>query len=286
MDQKQYDRKESQDSYQQDLWNDYMDSLEEEEKQPDQSGLSDRVEQDLYNYSRETRRNKTGRNIAVFVSAGVICVTAAIGIAAYAFVGSHDYDYDYDYDYDPDNVPVIEELDYDAYDYLGRDFHVPEFIFNGTYYYQLPMRFGDFDLMEMRIKKDAFSEGITEVGSEPVRLSLLDEYGEAGIDLLVVSPTGETVPLEDALIIGLSSGSYDITVSDFYSYGSRYAWIEEDLLEQGFEISSYSYPDMEEYRVSTEAPEGSGYEYYNLSFQVQDERVSNITMLLSENDLK
>ena len=285
--QNQYERKQNEDPFQQDLWNDYMESLDEnkeenEEEDRDQSGLSDKVEQDLYNYSRQNdSKKKVGA--ALLATLGIVVLTVGAIGGAYAFsrVDSDDdyvdddYVEPYTYDYDDED---------DVYSMLGRGFRTPEFVFN-DHYYKLPVTFADFNLDEYTIKKDAFSDEITEVGAEPVRVVLQNEWGDADTVLLVVSPDGSTVPLSESVIIGISSTSYNLTISDWYSPGSSEYYFLEDLEDYGYDVSTYTYSDTEEYRIVNDAPEGSGYEYYNLSFQTNGGRVKDITLLLSQEDL-
>ena len=89
----------------------------------------------------------------------------------------------------------------------------------------------------------------------------------------------------ESVIIGISSTSYNLTISDWYSPGSSEYYFLEDLEDYGYDVSTYTYSDTEEYRIVNDAPEGSGYEYYNLSFQTNGGRVKDITLLLSQEDL-
>lgn len=285
MEKKQYDEDQLKDPYRQDLWNDYMNSLDEEgqtEPEEDENGLSYRVEQDLDHYSNEKKRKRTAKGVIIGMLVGVTLLTAG-AVGAFMRISDSAQDdyyvepYTYDDDYDYDDVDA-------AYSSLGRGFRTPEFVFNDQYY-RLPVSFADFDLKEYSIKKDAFSEEITEVGAEPVRVLLQNEWGDTDTVLLVVSPDGSTVPLSESVIIGISSSSYNLTISDWYSPGNSEYYFLEDLEDYGYDIGTYTYSDMEEYRIVNDAPSDSGYEYYNLSFQVRDSRISDITLLLSQEDL-
>ncbi len=278
MDQNQYDRRNAEDSFQQDLWNDYLDSQEKEKKEEPQSSLSDQVEQDLYSYQRQKNSRRPALAVILLVTGAIAATALAVGIFAAntaeddysgAYVVEENYD---DYDYS------------DAYEQLSDDIGKPGFVFSGEYY-SLPVSFSEFNLNTHVIDKDAFSEEITEVGAEPVRLTLKNEYGENDAVLLVVSPDGTTVPLEQGKIIGISSSSYEMTVGGWHSPGTLFEYVQEDLNRQGYEYSTYQYSFGDEYRIAVEAPDGSGYDYYNLSFDVQNDRVSDITMLLSNEDL-
>ena len=285
MDQKQqYDPRTDQDPYKDDLWNDYMDSLEEEPKQAEESGsrLSDQVDEDLYNYSRDPYVRRYKKKKSPIVIAG-IC--GAIGVAALAgllaFTAVHEYRQQQYYE----NIIEYDDDYEDAYSYLGRDYHVPEFVFN-DHYYQLPVKYSEFDLSYMSIRKDAFEDPVTEVGSEPVQLTVINDWGEEEITLTVVSPTGETVPLQDAEIIGISSSSGRIEITDYTGRYSTFSYVQDELMDQGFEINGHSYNGISEYHVSTQAPSDSNYQYYNLSFQVEGDEITSIAMLLSDEDLR
>ena len=285
MEKKQYDEDQLKDPYRQDLWNDYMNSLGEEgqtEPEEEDNGLSYRVEQDLDHYSNEKKRKRTAKGVIIGTLVGVTLLTAgAVGAFMTISDSSNDDDYVEPYTYDDDYTYDDED---DAYSYLSRGFRIPDFVFN-NHYYKLPVSFGDFQLDEYTIKKDAFSDEITEVGAEPVRVVLQNQWGDTDTVLLVVSPDGSTVPLSESVIIGISSTSYNLTISDYYSPGNSSYYFLEDLEDYGYDVSTYTYSDTEEHRIVNNAPEGSGYEYYNLAFQENGGRVQDITLLLSQEDL-
>ena len=271
MEKKQYDEDQLKDPYRQDLWNDYMNSLGEEgqtEPEEEDNGLSYRVEQDLDHYSNEKKRKRTAKGVIIGTLVGVTLLTAgAVGAFMTISDSSNDDDYYVEpYTYDDDYTYDDED---DAYSYLSRGFRTPDFVFN-DHYYKLPVSFGDFKLDDYTIKKDAFSDEISEVGAEPVRVVLQNQWGDTDTVLLVVSPDGSTVPLSESVIIGISSTSYNLTISDYYSPGNS---------------SYYSNAALPAGETPNDAPAGSGYEYYNLAFQENGGRVQDITLLLSQEDL-
>ena len=285
MSQNQYNRRNNEDPLHQELWDDYMDSLDEEKTEKDHSKLSSQVEQDLSSYQRQKRSKSRPALIAGICLVAALAITgAAVGIYSAAsrddYSGSSVYEEPYEIETDPEEGIIYV----DESEKVGRDLTKPYFLIDQRFY-QLPVQYSELDYGERTVKKEAFAEEITTVGSTPVTLTLQNEWGESDMQLLVVSPTGEEVPLSEAVVIGISSNSYELDIPNYIGYASSKEYALDYFDRQGIEYNHYTYSDMEEYTTAQPAPEDSGYKYYNLSLQMQDERVRNVTLLLSNEDL-
>lgn len=285
MSQNQYDRRNNEDPLQQELWDDYMDNLEEEKPKQRKSKLSSRVDQDLSNYQHQKKSKTRPVLIAGICLAAALAITgAAVGIYSAAdrddYSGSYVYEEPYEIEIDPE-----EEIIYvDESEKVGRDLTKPYFLIDQRFY-SLPVKYSELNFGERTVGKEAFAEEITSVGSTPVTLTLLNEWGESDMQLVVVSPSGEEVPLDEAIVIGISSNSYELDIPNYIGYASSKEYVLDYFDSQGIEYNHHTYGDMEEYTTAQPAPEDSGYEYYNLSLQMHDERVRNVTLLLSNEDL-
>lgn len=286
MSQNQYKRKDNEDPLQQELWDDYMDNLEEEAK-PNQrkSKLSSQVDQDLNSYQRQ-KKNKTRPLLIAGICLAVSLAVVGTAAGIYSFASRDDYSgaYEYEEPYEIEIDPEEEIIYVDESEKVGRDLTKPYFLINQQFY-SLPVKYSELNFGERTVRKEAFAEEITTVGSTPVTLNLQNEWGEIDMQLLVVSPTGEEVPLSEAHVIGISSNSYDLDIPNYIGYASSKEYVLDYFDSQGIEYNHHTYGDMEEYTTAQPAPEDSGYQYYNLSLQMQDERVRNVTLLLSNEDL-
>ena len=287
-----------------DLFQDYIDSLPEEEQKAEgetpevdigYSGVSDRVEQDLLDYKRkgygehtvrntsrvsEIRRSKS-RTKAVGLSIltmGLAMITVGTAVT---FITNRTYSEPVYYE-----PPAAEEYvdPYEEeYNMMSGDLSKPEIFINGKYV-SLPLKMSEFMQDEWRIRTSAFSETVDEIGTEPVSFHIESEWGEEIAEVSVVSPTGEPVPVEDALITGLytDSESYWYELNGGVYVGSSSWTVEDALKSQGIEWTKKG--NDEGTRIIVEAPAENeyGYDQYVLRLELEDETVERITMQLSQ----
>ncbi len=214
--------KQTQNNAARDAFEEYLNDL------PDDSvKVSSKVEEDLIDYSnnkgsyareerRSYRRMPSERPLkAILVLTGVVIAMASITTVVMFNVARSD---DSSIPIQVDTVPV-EEYEYeDPYALLGTDLSKPEFVLDG-HYYQLPVSYSDFMQEGWSVENSLVKDPLTEVGSEVQSVRIVNEYDEFVCEALVRSATGETVPLEEAQIIGIvTDQEYKITLPmlDYY----------------------------------------------------------------------
>ena len=289
-----------------DLFQQYIDSLEEEpaeerndesvqqEEQP-VSHLSSQVEKDLLEYKkrgysserRETatrtrRRARSRSGLAVFgIIAGMAAVLISSAVLVFRNVESRGYEIE---QYEVEPYEYIDPWE-EAYQQMSGDLNVPELTLN-EHYVRLPVKVADFMQEGWKIRTSVFSENADTVGSDPASLQIEDEWGNAIAEVSVVSPTGEEVSISDALIVGLSAddGTSWCRLNGDIGTGSSSWVIEEILNEQNIEWIKRGGDAGSRYVIETETENEYGYDKYVLRMELEDDYTQRIIMQLSQSE--
>ena len=288
MNQNEYKKNEYEESdLKQDLWNEYLNELPDNEEQKEQKEtvrkpqLSSKVEQDLMDYSRRrfSRRssNKSGRNALVVAFGIIMAVTIAIGAAVSGFMYISDRGEDY-----PDYPQEYIQEEYQD-TVLGGDLGNPQFMLD-DYMIELPAQFSDFMQEDWKVSWNAFTESTDEVGSDPVALVITNRYGNKVCDVMVVSPTGEPVPLSDATVIAVSVESESNTwlqlPGDVYSWSSTYS-IEEALNQSNVEWVKKGDGASAVYEIRSKNMADSEYDYI-IRIEMTDGSTQRISLIMEK----
>ncbi|MBE6111251.1 MAG: hypothetical protein E7194_12700 [Erysipelotrichaceae bacterium] len=298
-----------------DLFQEYIDSLPEEKDSvirgevPDEeanpsahqaqdnssSGLSDQVEKDLLDYKRRgfgehtvrrntssRRRTSKNRNAAAAVLVATAAGVIAIASLTTFMIARNTYSDSYTY-----TEPYTEEEYVDPYEEemakMSGSLSQPEIFLNGKYV-ALPLSMNEFMQEGWKVRTSAFSETADTVGSEPVSFHVETEWGEEICEVSVVSPTGEPVPVSEAIITGLytDSESYWYELNGGIYVGSSSWTVENALNEQGIEWTKHGNDAGTRYVVESAVENEYGYDDYVLRLELQDDYVERITMQLSQ----
>lgn len=291
MNQNEYKKNEYQENdLKQDLWNEYLNELPENEEKKEQyeqkeevrkPQVSRKVEQDLMDYSRRrfSRKsgNKTGRNALVVAFGIIMAVTIAIGAAVSGFMYISNKDEDY-----PVYPPEYIQEEYED-PVLGGDLGNPVFMLD-DYTMELPSQFSDFMQEDWKVSWNAFTESTDEVGSDPVALQITNRYGNKICDVMVVSPTGEPVPLSDAIVIAVSVESESSTwlqlPGDLYSWSSTYS-IEEALNQSNVEWVKKGDGTSAVYEIRSKNMADSEYDYI-IRIEMSDGSTRRISLIMEK----
>jgi hypothetical protein len=286
------------------MFQEYINSLPEEEGEKkeetgqERSGISKQVEEDLLEYSRKgydrqrqastTRssyrrtRSRRGGAIAAILLTGGLAVTIAgfTGLMVARNTYSEAVDEPFEY------VEPMEDPWEDAYSQMSGSLTSPEAVVDG-HYISLPMKYSDFMQEDWKVRSSAFSDDITTVGEQPVALHIETDYGYDIADISVVSPTGEEVALEDALITGVSFDSEGtwVELNGGLSIGSGTWTIENALSEEGVEWVKRGSAEGSRYIVESSTKNEYGYDEYVLRLELEDDYTERIVMQLSPGEL-
>ena len=155
--------------------------------------------------------------------------------------------------------------------------------------YSLPLSFDILQEQGWSIYQGAFSNAVSEVGSEPVTLQLSQDDDIIG-EVRLVSPTGETVPIDEGMVVGLSLNNRYSWEYDFYLpgsiglYDSSY-YIENTLNENNIPWQKTGNNAGTTYTITNEVDNGTGFNQYELRIELQDDTVTRITMQLKEGEI-
>ena len=293
MNQNEYKKTESSE-LKQDLWNEYMESLDEngEQKEEPSINISDRVKSDLdafeeseknrvYNRER-VRRRRAPDNTRTFVAI-FGAMFAAIGLTSlliFNIADSRDYtEYDPAIEIDPPYEAIEEN---DPYMNISQSLADPQFIV-GNSLYTLPVKTAEFlDSGEWHIVPDTFGEEISEVADRPVTVRLTNSYGES-FEAMLVSPDGSTVPIEDSVVIGIgTTEDYIVNLPGSVCVGMDEYSLEYLFEEDNLEWTKTGRGNSGEYRVTSETQNDLGYDNYTLKIRTDNQMVTGITMVLDK----
>ena len=289
-----------------DQFSDYLNSLEEETTASSGMGytpnISDQVEQDLIDYQKKGFSSKTAARapkrtqrarrsrasslpfLGIMIGSIAAITIAFTAVRVFTTVNREVYTYENRYEYDLDDDYYVNGEDYESpYDLMSEDIRSPEIIISDKYI-KLPVTMNEFMENGWKIKSNVFSDDVTEVGADPVSFSIQNEWGDDLCEISVVSPTGETVPINEALIVGLSVAQGD------YGWGELPGWVylgssvdsvEYTLRESGAEWTKRGDAEGVRYIVESAVENDYGYDRYTLRLNVEDISVERITMQLS-----
>ena len=264
---------------QSDLWEDY---LNEEEKYEGPK-LSDQVQKDLMNFKYENSvRPMKQRNLPkIGIILGIIFLLLTTFVVISGRSGAVSYNEQPHYEEVIINDPLyeVEEVEYDE---ISDDLRIPEFMVNEKVY-RLPVSVSELISNEFELRGDSFTTTSNEVGEEPVTM-LLVEDGYIVANALVVSPTGETVPIEDAMVVGIASvpNGY-FAIPDYLS-----TYSSETYLLDYFEYANISYEvervsnNEKYYYVHNVDDNETEYKNYTLRLRVVDGEIETIVMELKK----
>lgn len=288
-----------------DMFQEYINSLPEEEEKKEEtgeerSGVSKQVEEDLLDYSRRgydrqsqneqtrssyrrTARRRGNAAAAVIAVCGLVVMIAGItGV----FVSRNSYSYSVE----TEPAMEIDPYEYedpweDAYSQMSGSLTTPEAIVDG-HYISLPVKYSDFMQEDWKVRSSAFSDDISSVGSQPVTLHIETEYGYDIADISLVSPTGEEVAIEDALITGISFDSEGtwVELNGGLSIGSGTWSIEQALSDEGIEWVKRGSSEGSRYVVESSTENEYGYDEYVLRLELEDDYTDRIVMQLSQGE--
>ena len=287
------EKKQQQKDYGQSMWDEYLEELEEVgatseavQGDPDKIEISESVQQDLLEYKDSNKgiqrnRNRTSSNrtssnplVKYFLFLMVAIMGIAIVIMTYLAV-----------DISQNNEVIEEYIDsaVEVVDEVGLPLGEPVFAVNEQGY-RLPTLVGDLlEDHDLTYSSEAFASEITEVGEEPVHIVLKDEYGNKIADLMVVSPTGEVVPIEEAIATGISVDTYEyktaVSVGDQIDIYSGTYTLEEALKESGEQYTVSHQGDIGLYTIEKDVEMEYGYSHYTLQIETNGYNVSSITMI-------
>ncbi|MBR2812481.1 MAG: hypothetical protein IKD69_13975 [Solobacterium sp.] len=273
----------------------YVNNLPEDKKEePQKKGsgirISEKVEKDLESFSSHSRpaslRSNTSvykdrriastgaRMVIIFGATAMIAAVLGVGVM---MVARNSYNDDYYYEIDPDQwVEMDPYMEEPAYQWVGEDLTVPEFMLDG-YYYQLPVEFSQFTQNSWHPRYNAVSE---LAPGQTAQVSMLNEYNSyEKITLIVSNPGEETIPLEEATVTGFlveDSGTDFQLPGGITSYSS--AWYIEDILrEQGlsWKEEGHGYESV----ITVEMPNDSAYE---LVFESSNDSIYAISGSVSD----
>lgn len=292
-----------------DQFSDYLNSLDEETtaSSGDEKGytpnLSDQVEQDLIDYQKKgfssktvssapkrTRRTRRRTSsipfLGVMIGGLAALMIAFTAVRVITTVNREVYTYEnmYEYDLDNDYSGYEDGYEYESpYEKLSEDIRTPEIVISDKYIH-LPVTMNEFMENGWKIKSNVFSDDITEVGADPVSFGIQNEWGDDLCEISVVSPTGETVPLNEAVIVGLSISSNDYYYGElpgWVSLGSSVDSVEYALQDSGAEWTKRGDAEGVRYIVEADAENDYGFDKYTLRLNVDYDSVDRITMQLS-----
>jgi long-chain acyl-CoA synthetase len=125
--------------------------------------------------------------------------------------------------------------------------------------------------------------GMTET-SATATSNFAEDYERKPSSCGVVSPTGEPVPVSEAIITGLytDSESYWYELNGGIYVGSSSWTVENALNEQGIEWTKHGNDAGTRYVVESAVENEYGYDDYVLRLELQDDYVERITMQLSQ----
>ncbi|MBR2068060.1 MAG: hypothetical protein IJ875_07390 [Solobacterium sp.] len=264
---------------QSDLWEDY---LNEEEKYEGPK-LSDQVQKDIINFKYENSvRPMKQRNLPkIGIILGIIFLLLTTFVVISGRSGAVSYNEQPHYEEVIINDPLyeVEEVEYDE---ISDDLRIPEFMVNEKVY-RLPVSVSELISNEFELRGDSFTTTSNEVGEEPVTM-LLVEDGYIVANALVVSPTGETVPIEDAMVVGIASvpNGY-FAIPDYLS-----TYSSETYLLDYFEYANISYEvervsnNEKYYYVHNVDDNETEYKNYTLRLRVVDGEIETIVMELKK----
>ena len=265
---------------QNDLWEEYLNE-KEEKKESSKPQISYRVEEDLLNFQKESRyttRNTSKLPFLAMLPIGLAVLALVMLFALISYNNNNNYDV-YIND-EPIEIENIEEeyLIVDDTDILKT----PTFSIEGNYH-TLPVKVYELlDSNDWYIANDAFGAEITEVGEEPVQAILKDSYGQKMADVLLVSEGG-VVPLKEATVIAISidSNSYidlDAYVSHYYDGD----YVGDVLDDANIVYEKIGEGDKQQYIINQKVDNGTDYKNYQLQYNIENDIVTNITMILGK----
>ena len=292
---------------QKDLFQEYIDSLPEEEEEKAEeterksSGLSKQVEEDLRDYQRRgydsqrsqpssssrswSRRasadNRRRVGVALIAAGSAIMV---VGLTA-TMIARNSYTYTEPVYYEEPYVEEYEDPWEAAYQQMSGSLSNPEAVVEG-HYVSLPVKVSDFMQEDWKIRSGAFSGSYETIGSEPVALRVETDYGYSIAEISVVSPTGEEVPLNDAIVTGISFDSTDawVELNGGISIGSN-SWIIEDALNtDGTEWTKKGGSEGTRYIVESVSENEYGYDDYVLRLELVDDYTERIVMQMNQGE--
>ena len=242
----------------QDAFNDYLNSIEEETKLPN---ISDKVANDLndYSYIREDEKAQRGDIIKKGV---IVFLLAFLIISGVFFFAKNNKDVRPSEDYPEEiiNISEEEELD-DIYDVS----QFPIDISNMT----LPIEYKNLSLRAFFLESGYVVEEIKEVGSEEVYLPIVDQEGKEVGNITLVSRSGEVVPIENALVTKIDM--------DFQTVIEG-ADLDEDMPSFMMTILLDQFFDMEDFCFEEEATTlGTDYVLY-MNSKDNDYRYTKLTI--------
>lgn len=289
---------------QKDLFQEYIDSLPEEEEEKaeeterESSGLSKQVEEDLRDYQRRGYDSQCSRTSSSFRSrraaadnrkrAGVILLSAGMAMMAVGLTVGLITRNDYSEPVYIETDPYAEEYEdpwQEAYEQMFGNLSVPEAVVDG-HYVSLPVKFSDFMQEDWKIRSGAFSGSAETVGSEPVALRVETDYGYSIAEISVVSPTGEEVPLNESIITGISFDDIDAwaELNGGIAIGSGSWTIEEALNSSGTEWTKKGGSDGTRYIVESVSENEYGYDDYVLRLELVDDYTERIVMQMNQGE--
>ena len=290
MNQKEYQNQNNESSYAQDMWQEYMDSLEDTEEKQD-GKISDQVEKDLINYAinkeqEKTRNRRRRRSTGLIVGLSVLAITMAVSIVGIVTVNRYSYTDTYsepiEYTEDWEDDYTFDEGFYNA---VGLDQAV--FRLDGQEL-SLPVSLDVLEEYGWNVSQGAFSQHVDTVGSEPVTFQLRKDDENIG-EIMLVSPTGEDVTLDEAMVVGLSlnyqnSWYYDFQLpGEIGMYESSY-FIERALNNNGITWHKTGDNSGTEYVATSQVDNGTSYNQYEIRIEMQDDSVRRITMQLKQSE--
>lgn len=272
----QYDfQNKKQNEYGSDLFQEYLNEQENKESQ-DGIRVSDQVEEDLRRYElfekHMPKKNRSGdRRKTAVIGLGIVAVAASVAIVAGTVISRMSYSepeyYEEPYAYD------IEEQD--GYAYLSENIANPEFVMDQQYY-AFPFQVSDLLNNGWEIRTSGFSGSIGEVGSEPAVIRMVSPWGDQNVELTVVSPNGETVPVEEATAVGLyiSGWGVDFNLPGYVGIGEGSYYLEDVFARSDVEWVKTGKNGASYYTVSADTDSGT----YSIDFEMQDDMVESITL--------
>lgn len=264
---------------QNDLWEDYLNE-KEEKKEPSKPQISHRVEEDLLNFQKESRlttRHNSRSSLLAMIPIGLLVLVVVMFMAFRSYNNNH-------YDVIINDEPIeIEEIEDEYFIVDDTDIlKTPTFSIEGNYH-TLPVKVYELlDSNDWYIANDAFGADINEVGEEPVQAILKDSYGQKMADVLVVSGGG-VVPLKEATVIALSidSNSY-IDLDAYVSHYYEGDYVGDVLDEANIAYEKIGDGDKLQYIINQKVDNGTDYNNYQLQYNIENDLVTNITMILGK----
>ena len=278
----------------QDLWSEYMDSLDENGNvKEDDPGInvSDRVLKDLDSFAangaqfkrearRERRRSSSdSAKTAVIITAATVAAIAIAGVGLITSIADRD---SYSYSVDPSEWDIPSEEYVDPYTMLDQDLTKPQFILDDSVY-ELPVNVSEFESQGWTITEHTFGDTIAEVGADPVTVTF-SRWGNS-FDAMLVSPDGTPVSPDQAVVVAIGTTDSYFLQLPFDIYVGEYEYSVEDSLENsGVEWTKIGSNHSSEYRISSQVDNEIGYNQYDLKLRMQDDSLTSITMQLSKGE--